>query len=121
MPTSVYTHATRKRFSAKERLGIGERDKWECCLCHGRIDPVRDAWILEHKVALASGGDNEPENIGPAHQKCAINKTREDLARIAKGKRIAEKHYGARKTKRPMAGSRGSRFKKHMDGRVTER
>jgi 5-methylcytosine-specific restriction endonuclease McrA len=121
MAHEVYTHTARKRFSPKERLAIAVRDDWQCCLCHGRIDPVRDAWILEHKLALASGGDNEPENLGPAHQKCAIDKTKEDLARIAKGKRIAEKHYGARKTKRPMAGSRASKWKRHMDGSTSKR
>jgi 5-methylcytosine-specific restriction endonuclease McrA len=118
---SVYTHTSRKRFSVKERLQIALRDDWQCCLCKARIDPVRDPWILEHKIPLASGGDNEPENIGLAHQRCAIEKTKEDLARIAKGKRIAEKHMGARKSARPMAGSRASKWKKHLDGSVSKR
>lgn len=86
----------RRRRSPEQREAICKAHNWTCCICKGQIDPVREKWILEHEIPLASGGADDETNIAPAHQRCAIEKTKDDLTKIAKGKRIRAKHMGTR-------------------------
>jgi hypothetical protein len=91
-----------------------------CCLCHNKIDGVREMWD-EHINPLWLDGDNSAENRAPAHARCAKEKTAREAKQRHKGRRVAEKHAGAHKPKRPMPFGRGSRFKKKMNGEVVER
>ena len=45
----------------------------------------------------------------------------ETYARIAKAKRVRAKHIGAKAPRSTLAGSKASRFKKTLDGRVIDR
>lgn len=92
-----------------------------CCLCGLKIDSVKSSWD-EHQNPLWLSGDNSAENRAPAHAKCARLKTAKEATERAKGRDVAEKHFGAKETKsRPMPGSRKSKWKKRMDGTVVER
>jgi len=112
----------RKKRTGKQRLAIGEAHGWICYLSGAKINPVRDKWEIEHVIPLAGGGTDDDENCRPVLASAHLEKTKQDVARIAKGKRIREKHLGARQPKgRPMPGSRRSKWKKKMDGTTVPR
>lgn len=123
MNTDVGT-TKRKRMTPRQRLAIWERDKGICCLCKHPIDGVREKWILEHVIPLELGGPDDEPNMGVAHKRCADEKTngkRGDHARAAKAKRAKRAHIGIKETKNPLPGSKGSKWKKKMDGSVVRR
>lgn len=112
----------RKRRTAQQREAICVAHDWTCVICKSKIDPVREKWILEHLLALAAGGTDTEDNMGPAHQKCAIEKTKDDLGIIAKINRVRAKHLGTKtKSSRPMPGTVRSGWKKKLDGTVERR
>lgn len=118
---SKYGLEKRRVLSPRERLAMFEKHRGICCLCEAKIT-VADKWIVEHIIALELGGGNEDANLGPAHAKCAKMKTREDHRIGAKLKRVRQKHLGIRdEKKRPMPGSRASKWKKKLDGTVVLR
>lgn len=90
-----------------------------CAGCGFHMDPVRDTWQADHWVRHAEGGTDEQTQ--PLCIPCHKAKTPTDIREVAKGKRNAEKHFGIRRSARPMAGSRRSAWKKHMDGTVSRR
>ena len=92
-----------------------------CGLCDCEIDPVRMVWEADHKVPIASGGADELANIQPLCAHCHKQKTRGDVRGMAKMKRVGEKHYGIKRPKRIMPGSRGHYLKKKLDGSVVRR
>jgi hypothetical protein len=103
------------------RLAIWERARGICVLCERRIDGVRDRWIIEHIRALELGGQDEPDNMGPAHATCALAKTRDDHQRAAKAKRQKIRYLGVDQTKRALPCGRQSRWKKKIDGTIVPR
>lgn len=112
----------RKRRTPQAREAICLAHGWVCVICTGKIDPVREKWILEHLLALAAGGSDDDENLGPAHYKCAIEKTKDDVKTIAKINRVRSKHLGTKvKSGRPMPGTIRSGIKKKMNGSVERR
>lgn len=94
-----------------------------CHLCKQRISPAIEEWEADHIRRHAEDGDGSPENLWPAHKPCHDKKTNTiDKREIAKGKRVAAKHYGIRKRKsRPMPGSKDSGWKKPMYGPAVKR
>lgn len=92
-----------------------------CHICSGRIAPGRDPWEADHIRRHAEGGEETAENLWPAHEACHAEKSRGDASEVAKGKRVAARHYGIRRTSRPMPGSRQSRWKRKMNGEVVPR
>jgi 5-methylcytosine-specific restriction enzyme A len=110
---------TRRKRTAIQRAAIFDQHEGICHLCGGKIDGAREAWELEHLVAHALNGDDSDENLRPAHVACHKAKTKEDVARIAKAKRVHAKHIGAKpRSKNPLPGSKGSGMRKRMDGSV---
>lgn len=111
----------RKARTGKQRLAILEAHGCRCYLTGAMIDPVRDRWEIEHVIPLAGGGTDDDDNCRPVLASAHLNKTKADLTRIAKGKRIEQKHKGAQRSARPMPGSRASKWKRKMNGEVVER
>lgn len=114
----------RKNMTPRMRLKVWEAHKGICKLCGGKIDGVRERWIVEHIIPLALGGEDTEANMAPAHEGCALAKTfgkSGDIAKAAKAKRVKSKHLGIKKSKNPLPGSKGSKFKKKMDGSVVPR
>jgi 5-methylcytosine-specific restriction endonuclease McrA len=106
------------------RLKVWENHGGICALCKGKIDGVHQRWIVEHMRALELGGEDTEANMAPVHEACAIAKTsgpQGDHARAAKAKRVKSKHLGIKKSKNPLPGSKGSKWKRKMDGSVVER
>lgn len=115
-----YSVTARKKLSAKQKLKMFLDAGGICCVCGHKIDGVREAWD-EHVDPLSRTGTNAPSNRKPAHERCARIKTAKEATERAKIQRVAEHHLGAKKSRRPMPGSKLSRWKKKMNGEVVER
>ena len=114
----------RKNMTPRMRLKVWEAHKGMCALCGGKIDGVRERWIVEHLRALELGGEDTEANMAPAHEACAMAKTsgkNGDHAMAAKAKRVKTKHLGIKKSKNPLPGSKGSKWKKKINGAVVGR
>lgn len=96
----------RKAMSPTRRLRLWEKHAGRCVICKEPIDGTRDRWIIEHIIALALGGEDKDDNCGPAHNACALDKTRDDVAKISKAKRAKERHLGIKRKTQPIQ-SRG--------------
>lgn len=107
-----------RRMSPKRRAAIFAAHDGICHICGGRIDGTREAWEAEHIIPLEISGDDSDGNLAPAHVTCHRAKTKADARDISKARRINQKHTGARKPKGTIPGSRGSKFKKRIDGTV---
>lgn len=110
----------RRSLSPSRRLAIFLKAEGCCHICGQQIKPG-EKWEVEHPIPLAMGGADDESNMAPAHVDCHDGKTATDAGDIARAKRREAKHIGAYRSARPMDGSRNSRFKKHMDGRVSFR
>jgi 5-methylcytosine-specific restriction protein A len=86
----------RRPLSPMRRLRVFEAAGGLCHLCGLRIQ-VGEKWEVEHRRALALGGEDDDANLSPAHKSCHAEKTTDDLARTAKAKRMKAKHLGIRK------------------------
>ena len=114
----------RKPMTPRLRLKIWEAHGGVCALCKGKIDGVRERWIVEHLRALELGGEDNEANMAPAHEACAIAKTggkEGDHAKAAKAKRVKSKHLGIKKSKNPLPGGKGSKWKKKINGETVTR
>jgi 5-methylcytosine-specific restriction endonuclease McrA len=100
---------------------IASRWVMYCHICDHMIEPMLDTWEAEHVVPHALGGSDDPENVRPCCVPCHRAKTRNDVTAIAKGKRVADRLYGIKRSRTPMAGGKRSKWKKRMDGTVVPR
>lgn len=115
-------HTTpRRAMSQTRRLRIWEAAKGICILCGLKIDGVREAWIVEHKIALGLGGADDDANCGPAHEDCRRAKDKIDVPMIAKAKRMKARHIGIKKTSSFPKPPPGSRWDWKMDRRVFDK
>ena len=89
----------RKPLTTTQRVQLFRDHKGMCCICGGKIN-VGETWHDDHQRALALGGTNDLSNRGPSHVDCHKEKTKDDVAMIAKAKRNEARHFGA-ETKRP--------------------
>ena len=97
---------TRRRLTGKARLAFLKGHQSRCHICDGEIQPGQ-AWELDHVIPLKLGGEDDPANWRPAHKKCHADKTKEDLSRIAKAKRVEIAYKGAKAPARQTIKSRG--------------
>lgn len=109
----------RGNLSTRRKLAIWEREKGLCMLCSCRLQP--GAFIYEHVRALELGGSDTDDNIRLTCLPCAGEKTRDDHGRAAKAKRVKSKHLGLKKSKNPLPGSKGSKWKRKIDGTIVPR
>lgn len=67
--------------------------------CHlsGRVILPGDTWDLDHKVALANGGEHRESNLAPALSEPHKKKTAQDVDLKAKLDRIRKRHIGIKK------------------------
>lgn len=78
-------------------------------------------WELEHIKALANGGEHRESNMAPALKDKHKAKTADDVAEKSAVATKRKKHLGIAKSRHPMPGGKGSRFKRKMDGTVVPR
>ena len=100
------------------RLRVWERCEGRCGECGRKIGPA-DSWIIEHLIALVNGGQNRESNLGVTCGWCKPAKDRRDVAQKAKAAKVRKKHVGIKKqSSRLIPGSKGSGFRRRMDGTV---
>lgn len=116
-----YEVTKRKPLTKKERMQLFLDCKGLCCLCGGNIafkewidltaEEIQQLrFIDEHRAPLWRNGTNDKENRGVAHVTCATEKTRAEATDRAKGRRIAEKHYGAARKGKGWRSPKGYKF-----------
>ena len=110
-----------RRMSTSRRARIFEASGGICHICGQAIDGTRERWDVEHIVPYALTRDDSEKNLAPAHVSCHAGKTKKDVAQIAKAKRIAAKHQGAWKPQSTIPGSKGSAWKRKLDGTTIRR
>lgn len=100
------------------RIRIFDREGGICHLTGEKIDPVRDEWDLDHKVALILGGEHRETNLFPAKKEPHRRKTAVEMKVKSKIARTRKKHLGIAKPKSSLS---HPRFKRCMDGTVVDR
>lgn len=126
-----YAVTKRSRLSDRQRLELLLANDGKCCICGLKIEGYREKWddydlaeipfIDEHIEPLWRNGGNEKSNRGPAHVRCAALKTAKEATDRAKGRAMAEKHFGAHRPRSIMPGSRRSKWKRTMSGKTVPR
>lgn len=113
---------TRRRIGTKERAAIFAAAGGVCHLCGGKITAPAEAWDVEHIIPLALGGDDDGDNLRPAHAKCHRAKTAQDATNTARAKRREAAHTGAKsKPRAVIPGSKSSGWKRRIDGTTVRR
>lgn len=92
-----------------------------CQICERKLHPPADAWICDHKVALCNGGENRETNLQVLCLWCNKKKTTNDVAKKAMTYLKQKAHYGLKKSRNPMPGSRRSKWKRKMNGTIVRR
>lgn len=111
----------RRALPTRERLAIFVAAKGRCQCCGWNLTPGT-RWEIDHIIPLALGGPDTIANLQVLCVSCHGGKTaRQDIPAIAKVDRIRSRHFGADRSRRPLPGSRRSRWKRTIDGRVVER
>lgn len=100
------------------RQRVFDREGGICHLTGEKIDPVRDEWDLDHKVALILGGEHRETNLFPAKREPHRRKTAVEMKVKSKIARTRKKHLGIAKPKSSLS---HPRFKRCMDGTVVDR
>lgn len=117
--------ARRICFETHKKVDASGRVYMICsCGCFQSFNPATTRWRADHAARWAEDGKDTPENLYPileAHDAGKGNKAAKDTKEVAKGKRVAAKHYGIKRSARPMPFGRGSRLKKKINGEVVER
>jgi len=110
----------RQEFPKSVKVAAFTRANGRCEICTARLIP--GGIHYDHRVADGMGGQPILENCQCLCKSCHGVKTHEkDVPQIAKAKRVHVKHIGARRTSRPLPGSKASGWKKKMDGSVERR
>lgn len=107
---------SRRKRTTLQRAAIFDAHNGKCHICGEKIDGTREAWELEHIVPFDLTRDDTDENLAPAHVVCHRQKTKQDKTIIAKSNRVAAKHKGARAPKTRLPGSKGSGWRKPLNG-----
>lgn len=119
-------------FTKKQRKELMERSEGKCegtGPLVGLPEGVRcgrdlgSNWIADHIEPHECGGPTTLENGWALCVQCNVVKTgKGDIPRIAKNTRVREKRQGLRKSKgRPMDGTKRSKFRKGVSGKVERR
>jgi 5-methylcytosine-specific restriction enzyme A len=100
------------------KVRVFEREGGICHLTGAKIDPVRDEWDLDHKMALILGGQHRESNLFPALRAAHRKKTAVEMGVKSKIARVKKKHMGIGK---PTSSLTNPKFKRLMDGTVIDR
>ena len=100
------------------RARVWFRDKGTCQCCGTLIMAGMD-WQVDHRIAIANGGENRESNLQVLLASCHKDKTKADVAEKSKVARVRTKHLGIKKHQaRPMPGTKASGIRKRMNGTI---
>ena len=89
----------RQEFSAKTKLEAWHRSGGVCeCGCTIKLYP--GGYEYDHRIPCGLGGDNSLDNCVVLVRGHHLDKTRRDVAQIAKAKRLERGHAGIRKPRK---------------------
>ena len=91
------------------------------CGCGVKLGQAGEAIEFDHTVALINGGENRESNLRALRRPCHGVKTRADVAEKATVARKRAKHLGLHRPRATLPGSKGTRWKKRIDGTVVPR
>lgn len=97
------------------RLRVFERFNGICQETGRKIQPG-DEWDCDHERAIINGGEHREGNLRPVLRTAHRAKTAEDVAIKKKDARVAKKHRGIKKRKALIPGSKGSGWRKPLNG-----
>lgn len=107
----TYIAPTERRAMTKQRrVRIFLSRNGKCWRCGVQIRAHVDRWIIEHPEALNLGGSDNDAELWPAHERCGIEKTKEDAAKIAKRNSIIDSGYAGRERGSGFRRPPGSKF-----------
>ena len=103
------------------KLRILSRQGFSCAHCgNGFTAAVKPEF--DHITAIINGGSNSEGNIQALCIPCHGKKTAQDVAQKATDYRIRKKHLGIGTGKKALIpGSKGTRFKRKIDGTIVPR
>jgi 5-methylcytosine-specific restriction endonuclease McrA len=99
------------------KVRILERENFTCYLTGQKIDPLRDEFDFDHKVALILGGEHREFNLFPALRSAHRKKTAVEMGVKSKIARVKKKHLLGR----PKSSLSHPKLKRLMDGTVVNR
>lgn len=108
----------RREFSKATKLKAWERTQGRCEDCGCKI--IAGQVEYDHVIEAYLGGGNTVSNCRVLCARCHVSKTAQRRPEVDKTRRLVEKQANVR-SKRPMPGSRRSKWKRKMDGTVVER
>lgn len=108
----------RTPLSQRQKEKLWEKQQGLCAVASCRTVLVPGRAEDDHHLALVDGGTNELSNRRLICSECHKVKSALEHKANSKAKRLK---FGRTRTSQPMPGSKRSRFKKHMDGSVSER
>lgn len=91
------------------------------CYLSGRKITAADKWEIEHMQALSLGGLNVESNLAPALVEPHKKKTAIDRKIKKKNDSVRKRHLGLKKPRSTIPGSKGSKWKRKLDGTVVRR
>ena len=113
----------RNEFTKAIKAAAFLRANGHCQSCGDKLRP--GGWECDHGVACGlnlSGGNRDIGNAVVLCLPCHSVKTRDDIKRIAKAKRIERKRLGLNKRRgRPMPGTKASGWRHRMNGKWERR
>ena len=113
--------SNRLEFTRSTKLAAWQRDGGRCVHCGKKLGPG-DAIEYDHRIRCEIEPDNSLSNCDTLCGPCHSFKTHKvDAPAAAKSRSVRARHVGAASPKRPMQGSRGSKWKKKLSGEVVER
>lgn len=111
---------TRREFPARIKAAAALRANGQCEGCSRRL--LAGDFHFDHDIPDGIGGEPTLDNCRVLCRSChAVKTAKADVPRIAKAKRVHRKHVGIRSAGRKMPGSRGTPWRKRMDGTVERR
>jgi len=91
------------------------------CGCGVKLGAAGEAIEFDHETALINGGENRETNLRALRRPCHAVKTRADVAEKATVARKRAKHFGLKKPKSRIPGSRDDKWKRKIDGTTVRR
>lgn len=103
------------------KIRVFDRFGGKCAECGRKLGVAGEDPEFDHITALINGGENRETNFQCLCRGCHRAKTNIDVATKSKDRRVKAKHLGIEKKKQRLPGSKGTKWKRKVDGTVVPR
>ena len=112
----------RQEFTTRTKAAAFRRANGCCEACGVKLGAGKAAPEYDHKLSCEEGGDNSIQNCavlcGPCH---GLKTHKIEAPAKAQGRRNLMKHHGQTRSRFPLPGGRGGKWKRKIDGTVERR